>query len=258
MEPPRALIYSGAQRSSFVGVNFDSLNNLESKIKSDFQVERVHPETIDSKLAGAKLIVFPGGRCSAWDLHITQTTLEKIKQFVQEGGMALMICAGAYYSAEKSTFITESESLIKERNLKFFKGQAIGPVTIDSTVPRCMETNPEIVNIQWIKDSTSGYVYLNQGGHFIPNETSVEGRDYRVLAKYENGLIAIIECIVGEGFARLSFVHFEYDTLPVEGLSKFHPEHEPYWRKCQENLDSSIEFRAKCLRELTQLATSTL
>src|SRR3972149_6424401 len=45
---------------------------------------------------GKTLFVMTGGRCQSWDQELS-SSIEKIRQFVNEGGFYLGICAGGYF-----------------------------------------------------------------------------------------------------------------------------------------------------------------
>jgi len=57
------------------------------------------------------ILVFPGGKASCWDDQLG-STVHSIRSFVERGGNALMICAGAYFSAEESLFQIDKKNCI--------------------------------------------------------------------------------------------------------------------------------------------------
>jgi glutamine amidotransferase-like uncharacterized protein len=163
------------------------------------------------------VIVFPGGKASAWDDQLGSHTIQKIREFVMAGGKALMMCAGAYFSATSSDYkVSDSESIIKQRALKFFPGKAKGPFqTITHPVSGRQLGNS--VGVECTGTDEKVNIYCFGGGYFLPDEEMEEDRDYDVLARYsgEEQHIAIASTQVGDGIAVMSFPHFEFDSVPV-------------------------------------------
>lgn len=217
------LIYSGP------GVGPKSLANTVSLFSSlaaeNYIIKTIGPDTIISGdwLADTALLVIPGGADLPYMEKLGGAGNQNIREYVQNGGKFLGICAGAYYAADSIEFAKGDPSLevIETRELKFYPGVVQGP-----TYPGFDYTPPQ--NIAGMRAATVYWqagqpftvnqefvVYYNGGGHFVAAE------DYpqvRILARYlpekPNNLVdlaAIIECKYGEGTVILSGLHFEWD-----------------------------------------------
>lgn len=156
----------------------------------------------------ASLFVLPGGRDVPYHATFKGKGNEKIRAFVEKGGIFLGMCAGAYYAATFVEFDKGYPSEICEaRELGFFQGKTVGPLFNTSPyIYDCEELtrNAKILTSEGKVIST----YYNGGCTFIPSKDS----DYQVLASYDNlpgKPPAVISCKVGKGKAILSGVHLE-------------------------------------------------
>lgn len=94
------------------------------------------------------LLVIPGGEDLPYLDKLQMDGIELIKSFVLNGGKFLGICAGAYFSSSYIKFNANSQLPIEgERYLKFYEGNAIGPV-YDGYQPNS-ESGAHIVKIKY-------------------------------------------------------------------------------------------------------------
>lgn len=148
-----------------------------------------------------------------------------IREFVENGGVYIGICAGAYYGSQFEEFNTFDTTLTidkKTNELAFFKGAAVGPALAPFST-----TSKSGVRIAHIKHNLSGAdqicnIYFNGGCFFKGADQSP---NTKIIGTYNNegfeGLSAIIECKVGLGKALLSGVHPEVgidELMEFEGL----------------------------------------
>ena len=239
-------IYSGGP--DYLGVSYDNVQGIKNvllkHIPSSTVLEMNAEEMFNfcrKKEGQKKIIVLPGGVCSLWDRYFDPEKHSAIKEFIEGGSTALLICAGAYYASKKSSFTSGSTKIKKERTLKLYKGKAKGPLYPESN--RSSITNSRVVDIIWESTKEKGCVFLNGGGYFkepAKNDASIE-----VMARYTSGEVAILSQKIKEGLAILSFVHLEYETLPDE------------WQELNKEaakaFDDSTPFREKCLSEIVSV-----
>jgi biotin--protein ligase len=151
-----------------------------------------------------------------------------IREFVNNGGNFLGICAGAYYSADRIEFAKGDVDLevTGKRELKFFPGLVEGP-TYSGFDHRNTDnvSGMRAATIHWTHDTTFAndkdfVLFYNGGGHFVDAE---QFSNVTILARYAaelpnrpNSPAAIVECKVGTGKAVLSGPHFEWFAESLE------------------------------------------
>jgi len=147
---------------------------------------------------------------------------EQIREFVLTGGNYLGICAGAYFACESILF--DGPDIVQgERPLRFFPGQAIGPVNRQFIY----DSDDKAVAIEIRLDNNSRtYTYLNGGCYFEPNNSENQFDQIACYSHSTNGeqdellsvdnKLAIVECKVGLGKCLLSGVHFEFNAHDLD------------------------------------------
>ena len=170
----------------------------------------------------ADLFIIPGGADLPYVEALKGAGNQKIRAYVEEGGSFLGICAGSYYAGAYVEFAKgTSIEVLGQRELSFFSGTVEGPFL----APYEYETQSgaRAAKIFW-KDSEEfekekefSLFYLG-GGRFIEASNK---ENVTVLAAYEEGSSAIIECKVGKGNAILSGVHFEYNPNFLYGENPY-------------------------------------
>lgn len=159
---------------------------------------------------------FPGEMRRLKDIGIGN---QRIKNFVNNGGNYLGICAGAYYGAERTVFeLGGVWEVLDEGALKLFSGTAEGPAYGLGRFKYNSEQGAEVAEL-----SSSQLLYANEldvyfnGGCFFTLEGQEKIPYEQVLACYNNikkedgsSPAAIVENTVGKGLAILSGTHFEY------------------------------------------------
>ena len=162
----------------------------------------------------ASLLVMPGGADLPYVAKLNGKGNILIKEYVNQGGSYLGICAGAYYASAYVEFDKDGKyQVLGDRELKFFPDKAIGPILAEfdyftNSGARAAEIYTNFTNLEALK------VYYNGGGYFYNPDNLY---NVTVLAKYtENNLAAILKVNYGAGNIILSFVHFEVDPLQLD------------------------------------------
>ncbi|MFN9001980.1 MAG: BPL-N domain-containing protein, partial [Holosporales bacterium] len=144
----------------------------------------------------------------------------QIERFVQQGGAYLGLCAGAYYASATVEFDRGGpDEIIAQRDLRLFKGTAIGPV-LKAASPETL-ARPKAALLDVYADQTMHIPFYHAQGCYFEG---ADGDDeVSVLGRYENGLPAIIHVVHGSGHALLSGVHFEFNPDLLETYQESFP-----------------------------------
>jgi biotin--protein ligase len=166
----------------------------------------------DDWIKQTKTLIMPGGRSMPFYEKLSSAGNKNIRQFVEQGGTYIGICAGAYYACTETIFAKGLPlELILPGELHFFSGRAIGPVFADEDFAYHSEKGARVVAVCW-KNGEIFSSYFNGGCYFEPTDDGVE-----ILSHYiHNNLPAVIRCKVGQGQAILSGIHPElaYHDIP--------------------------------------------
>ncbi|EPZ36878.1 Biotin-protein ligase domain-containing protein [Rozella allomycis CSF55] len=167
-------------------------------------------------------LVIPGGEDKFYQSKLHPVATEKIRNYIFQGGKYFGICAGGYFASGQIEFERDtSNSVIGERNLKFFKGKAIGCLN------EGFEYKKESGMMQVLVSSPLGhhfYAYYNGGCYFSPWQ-DVDVDSFEIISEYQINLMsgikselnkfktlpAAICCKYGMGRALLVGFHPEYD-----------------------------------------------
>ncbi|WWC68621.1 biotin-[acetyl-CoA-carboxylase] ligase [Kwoniella pini CBS 10737] len=256
----QVLVYSGP------GVSPLSLSHtiltLSLLLLPHYTVQPVTPELLSSQPwePSCALLVIPGGRDLPFveELTIKRKVTKRIKEYVDEGGRYLGICAGAYFGTSQVKFdVGGSMEVTGNRDLAFFPGSSEGP-----TYPGfqyASENGSRAVSLFLEPSSSSSnsthrsidHVYYNGGGHFIlPSPTP---SNTQVLARYadvEGEPIAAVLTKNGKGKSVLCSLHPEYPLNdPPARLAINKLEHPPE----VEEIEASDKARIEWVEELLLL-----
>lgn len=148
----------------------------------------------------------------------------RIRQFVENGGAYLGICAGAYYAAENTVFEKGGPlEVLDEGPLKFFSGTAQGPAYGPGKFAYYRRSGAGLAKVDFHQagsDAISTQVYYNGGCFFRPRNLEVDAVSMAAYVDIENMPSALVAAKVGKGRAVLSGVHFETQPwmMPIYSL----------------------------------------
>lgn len=152
------------------------------------------------------LFIMPGGRDLPYVHRLQPEGTQILRSFVEEGGIYLGICAGAYFGASYVEFDKGGQlEVLGSRELQFFPGKAIGPLF--GKFRYNSQEGASIVSLEYDDGKNSFFTYSHYNGGCYFEEIDSPG--YQPLARYENGKMAIVRCPKKKGFAILSGVHVE-------------------------------------------------
>ena len=153
-------------------------------------------------LEGLEAIVLPGGwapyQVAAWGPE----GVAALRGFVEDGGRALGICAGAYAMAKDVRW----DGAVFPYPLGFFDGTADGPVAGLAVWPARAPVRLAVDapgKARGLAPFATTDVLYYGGGRFVG------GSGVTVLARYPDGSAAIVERRVGKGLAVLCGAHLE-------------------------------------------------
>ena len=152
------------------------------------------------------ILIIPGGRDRPYDAALRGKGNDRIRSFVERGGLYIGLCAGAYYGCAKVIFDPGYPlEVIEDRELAFFPGAAVGPAYGLGTYDYKSNRGARATLLETEKSSL--HCYYNGGCTF-------EGDFSRchIIARYSDlpqNPPAIISCPVGRGHAILSGPHIE-------------------------------------------------
>ncbi|WVQ79125.1 biotin-[acetyl-CoA-carboxylase] ligase [Cryptococcus sp. DSM 104549] len=215
----QVLIYSGP------GVSPLSLSHtlltLRLLLLPHYTVQPVTPDVLATQPwePSCALLVIPGGRDLPYvdELTVKRGVTRRIKEYVEEGGRYLGICAGAYFGSGEVRFDVGGEmEVVGKRYLAFFPAPSVGPTFegfayASESGSRAIALTLEATSSPSSTPQTIQHIYYNGGGHFpIPSPLP---SNIRVLARYADvpdSPAAAVFSQNGKGRAILCSVHPEY------------------------------------------------
>jgi biotin--protein ligase len=221
-------LYAGTKNIVYVykddGVSNESLvqttTTLRNLVGNKFKIKTIDAKDIreGSWIKRTVLFVMPGGADVPYTKKLDGLGNKQIKQYVEQGGSFLGICAGSYYASSYVEFDKGGPlEVLGSRELKFFQGKSIGPILAQYDYKT--QSGSRAATISTIFDEVpQTVVYYNGGGYFKDANKFV---NTRVIATYENDLPAIINISYGQGKVILSGVHFEYDVSLLDRNDKY-------------------------------------
>ncbi len=152
----------------------------------------------------------PGGAGTPYRHKLQVLGNDKIREYVQNGGIYYGICAGAYYACRQTEFEADIPELKKvtECGLNLLEGRAIGTLYKELGIRPYDKNAASSAAVELIWNDNSKYTAHYHGGPyfepFIPAENEVLAR-YNLAGKQP----AVIGRNYGKGKVILSGVHFE-------------------------------------------------
>jgi biotin--protein ligase len=173
-------------------------------------------QIIGGGLDGATGFVVPGGADTPYCRDLFGAGCSAIRRFVTSGGVYIGFCAGAYFAARSIEWNRgQPDEIIAPRELGFFSGVAVGPVSGPGTYDPVSDRGARIFRLL-TEDGDEAWSFFNGGCAFVGDSpsTTVIAR----YADYPGTPAAAVRVSIGKGFAILSGIHPEYDSaaLPNE------------------------------------------
>ncbi|MFZ4098991.1 MAG: BPL-N domain-containing protein [Chlamydiia bacterium] len=200
------------------GVAVRFLAPLEQQLTG--RSRRVSWAQLEQQLSSTRVLVIPGGR----DLPYLEAILQgdrvpRLQEWVQQGGVVLALCAGAYFVSTSIVFDGGGPlEVTGERPLRWIQGRAVGPMPWAAPFAYDDWRGARVVSLQtiWSKAPLRAVYY---GGC-----TWVELQSGDVLARYPCGAPAIVQQAVGRGYVVACGAHPEWplDELPPEWRESDH------------------------------------
>ena len=205
----------------------------------------------------AALFVMPGGADLPYCAALNGAPNARIRRFVEQGGVYLGICAGAYYACRELAFHAGTEGAIcGARELNFVDAVAIGSlpqltggVAYDAT-PRSA-TAAEIRTTHSLTAApTTLYAHYHGGCRFdFGDATNHAARILAVYTGIEGNPPAIVSASVGKGCAILTGVHLEISERECKDALRGHSDMAAHLHVCRK-LARTGEARLAVFRQL--------
>lgn len=200
---------------------FHTLATLNTLLRPNYTVTPVDAELLKNQpwAPSCALLVIPGGRDLPYVKDLAPA-IQKIKDFVENGGAYLGICAGAYFgSARVEWEVGTRVEVVGDRDLKFFPGISRGCAypgfEYESEAGAQLLDITATIHGEGSEQRFEG-IYYNGGGFFEGADTpQMRALGVMVTARYPNGKAAAVTCAVGKGTAALWGLHPEY-AVPKE------------------------------------------
>lgn len=156
-------------------------------------------DIIDGALDVFDAFIMPGGADLYYCEKLNGAGNDKIRRYVEDGGIYIGICAGAYYACNSIDW--NKGEIAGKRELAFMDTKAVGPV-FDFLEDKDIEKSwYNAVPLQWGEQK---FLTLYAAGPVFENLSD----DVEVYASYEHGP-AVIAQRVGKGAVVLSSPHIE-------------------------------------------------
>ncbi len=180
-------------------------------------------------------LFIPGGAATPYMNKLRVLGNEKIRNYVENGGIYFGICAGAYYASRKVSFEQDVPDLAIEQScgLDLIDAHAVGTLKNDFGLDpyyRPTVGNAAVTTIRWLEDGEEHGVFYHGG----PKFEQVKGAEVlAVYAEAEGNPPAIVARQYGKGMAIVSGVHFEDDAISLKSMMRCHAK---FLEKAQMNL----------------------
>lgn len=194
---------------------------LESALKTYFEPRGCQvgftdaAEIIKNNALNDEVLAFfiPGGAGTPFRHKLEYLGNDKIRSYVENGGIYYGICAGAYYACRQTVFEADIPELkiIQQCGLNLVDGNAVGTLHKELHISPYAKSAAAAAAVELIwADTGEKHTAHYHGGPYFQVETE---ENCRVLAYYDLNppLPAIISKKFGRGTAVLSGVHYEDD-----------------------------------------------
>ncbi|KAK8814164.1 hypothetical protein WA158_008026 [Blastocystis sp. Blastoise] len=226
---PRKDIYVYADDGAGVSSRLMAVHSLRMFTDpSCYNVKLINADDFQKKNweDNAALVLFPGGAdryyCQKLSTRRGNGSIKRIKQWVEEGGRFVGICAGAYFATERVEFgMGTNIQVADDRELGLFHGKAVGPAL--SGFSYTSNGGSYSVDFSFFDDihkqNRVGTSFYKGGPYFVPSVTEVPNYSYIPILHYkrqkellcpENSLAGVLTKN-GKGMSLLTALHIEVD-----------------------------------------------
>jgi len=239
----------GAGDSS-LGYIVDTLINITPAYKIDFinAADILYKEWTKN----AALLIMPGGADIPYTKKLNGEGNKIIREYVENGGNYLGLCAGAYYASSFVEFDKNGElEVLGARELAFFPDKAIGPILAKYDYKTNSGARAALLklDIPDENDFNSLRVYYNGGGYFRNADAykNINILAYYHIEKDDDYLPAVVEIKHNIGTVILSGVHFECSSKLLNVNDSYETKLLPILEKEEKN---RIKFNSLIFKRL--------
>jgi biotin--protein ligase len=161
----------------------------------------------------AQMFIFSTGNFEEYHRKLRGMGCQKIRDFVENGGIFLGISSGGYFGAKRIEFATEKNLYVYSYELAFFPGIARGPL-----LQLCDYDCDCAAKVKVANDSF--FCYYRGGSTFVDAE-KFENVEILGTCGDEENLPTIILCKVGSGVAVLSGVAFDMEPDALKKIKTY-------------------------------------
>jgi glutamine amidotransferase-like uncharacterized protein len=214
---------------------------------------------------GAGLFVMPGGADLPFCKALNGAPNQRIRRFVEEGGVYLGICAGAYYACRELAFHAGTDGAIcGARELSFVDAVAVGSlpqltgrVVYDATPRSAAAAEIGTTDLLTAAPVTL-YAHYHGGCRFdFDDVTSPAAQVLAVYTGMAGAPPAIVSSGVGRGSAILTGVHLEMSERECKDALYGHSDMAAHLHVCQK-LAETEKARSEVFCQLLHRAGLTL
>ena len=228
------------------------IRSLTQEVHTSYIVRSTIAEHLDEDKFFDDLAVFvmPGGADLPYCAKLNGERNAHLRSWVENGGVYLGLCAGAYYACSDINFHGKDTEISGRRQLAFLKGTAIGSIQDLAPLYDFTMKSASIAHI--ITDTGQETAAFYHGGPFFE---IVPDAKVKVLARYltvKDNPPAIVEISVGRGKAILSGVHPEMSAkeLALQIRSHDNPKLRASYTKLLSDLKTAEPNRRKLWQNL--------
>ena len=162
----------------------------------------------------AHCIILPGGEDLPYGEQLNGKGNAIIRDYVENGGLFLGLCAGAYYASRRILFNqNHPEEICAKRELGFFPGTVVGPHWAPYVKDHHCGARAVKIHSADYFNIPPWYTYINGGGKLVVDPGCEP--DVHLLAWDDEGNGVIAGMNVGRGIAYVSSAHWEYNPYQL-------------------------------------------
>lgn len=202
-----------------------------------------------------RLFIMPGGADLPYCALLEPEGTDAIRQYVEEGGTYLGICAGAYFASRRVEFEEDrTYEVIGRRELRLAEVTARGVIRDLESGPYDPEhiSGASAVRVKWGKQMATAYYHA--GPEFVFDRPA---RDTEIVATYPDAPgspPAVIRRRIGKGQAILCSPHFEIGAQDLREYRRPDPDDTARAQKVADALEAGGADPRAALARVLELA----